>query len=191
MARDSGGIIPIERVQDRILLVRGQKVIIDADLAVLYGVNTKRLNEQVKRNRKRFPQDFVFQLSESEKDEVVANCDHLERLKYSPSTPYAFTEHGALMAATVLKTEQAVQVSVYVVRAFVQLRRLLESNRELAARLEKIEKRLQQHDRNIVSLASTLNQLMEPQASSSKSKIGFLSESEGRQDKGKGESRKV
>jgi len=125
MARDSGGIIPIERVQDRILLVRGQKVIIDADLAVLYGVNTKRLNEQVKRNRKRFPQDFVFQLSESEKDEVVANCDHLERLKYSPSTPYAFTEHGALMAATVLKTEQAVQVSVYVVRAFVQLRRLL------------------------------------------------------------------
>jgi len=178
MAQNENCIVPLARVQSRILLIRGQKVIIDSDLAALYGVPTKRLNEQVKRNHDRFPQDFMFQLSEAEKSKVVAICDHLEKLKYSPNTPYAFTEHGALMAATVLKTVQAVQISVYVVRAFVQLRRLLESNKELAERLGKIEKRLQQHDHNIVSLANTLNQLMLPKEVKCKGQIGFLSETE-------------
>jgi len=176
MANDENCIIPLDRVQSHILLIRGQKVIIDSDLAELYGVPTKRLNEQVKRNCGRFPQDFMFQLSNAEKSKVVAICDHLEKLKYSRSTPYAFTEHGALMAATVLKTDRAAQVSVYVVRAFVQLRRLLESNKELAGKLQDIEKELQQHDRSIISLASTLNQLMCPKESSRKDQIGFLSE---------------
>lgn len=106
----------------RILVIRGHKALIDADLASLYGVTTKRLNQQVNRNKKRFPPDFVFQLTRAERDEVVANCDHLGRLKYSPTMPYAFTEHGALMAASVLNTALAVQVSLYVVRAFVGLR---------------------------------------------------------------------
>ena len=106
----------------QILVIRGQKVMIDADLAALYDVPTKRLNEQVKRNPGRFPGDFVFALTRAERDEVVANCDHLQRLKFSPTMPFAFTEHGALMAASVLNTPRAVEESLYVVRAFVELR---------------------------------------------------------------------
>jgi hypothetical protein len=92
-------IVPLERVVSRIFLVRGQKIMLDADLADLYGVTTKRLNEQVKRNRHRFPKDFVLQLTAKERAEVVAKCDHLAGLKFSASQPYAFTEHGAIMAA--------------------------------------------------------------------------------------------
>jgi len=90
--------VPLARIENRILLLRGQKIILDADLAELYGVPTKRLNEQVKRNLERFPTDFMFRLSATEKQEVVANCDHLEKLKYSKSLPFAFTEHGAVEA---------------------------------------------------------------------------------------------
>ena len=97
-------LVKIERVEQRILLFRGQRVMLDADLAVLYGVPTKRLNEQVKRNQSRFPSDFMFRLTVREKAEVVANCDHLARLKYSPSLPYDFTEHGALMLASMLNS---------------------------------------------------------------------------------------
>jgi hypothetical protein len=108
-------IIPVGRIESRILLVRGEKVIIDADLAKFYGVRTKRLNEQVKRNRHRFPRDFMFQLTTQEKMEVVANCDYLSRLKFSKTRPYAFTEHGAIMVASVLNTPRAVEVSVFIV----------------------------------------------------------------------------
>ena len=100
MTNDSN-IIPTERLESRILLIRERKVMLDRDLAELYGVSTKRLNEQVKRNRSRFPEDFLFRLTDGERDEVVANCDHLESLKFSPNLPYAFTEHGAIMAASV------------------------------------------------------------------------------------------
>jgi hypothetical protein len=106
--------------------------LVDADLAALYGVSTKRLNQQVSRNRKRFPADFVFQLTRAERDEVVANCDHLERLKFAPTMPYAFTEHGALMAASVLSSPRAVEVSLYVVRAFVGLREALAAHKDIA-----------------------------------------------------------
>ncbi|MFQ5714855.1 MAG: ORF6N domain-containing protein [Candidatus Scalinduaceae bacterium] len=119
---DKKSIVPEERIEHSILLIRGEKVILDADLAVLYGVTTKRLNEQVKRNR--FPEDFMFQLTANEKAEVVANCDHLKRLKFSPNLPYAFTEHGA---------------SIEVVRAFVRLRQMLASNAELARKLTALE----------------------------------------------------
>ena len=102
-------LIPIDMIERKILLIRGEKVMLDADLAALYGVTTKRLNEQVKRNRERFPNDFMFQLTEEEKAEVVANCDHLKRLKFSPALPYAFTEHDAIMLASVLNSPLAVQ----------------------------------------------------------------------------------
>jgi hypothetical protein len=92
-------LIPVEVIEQRILLIRGQRVMLDADLAGLYGTTTKRLNEQVKRNRGRFPEDFMFQLTKKEKAEVVANCDHLAKLKFSPVLPNAFTEHGAIMVA--------------------------------------------------------------------------------------------
>ena len=94
-------LVPVERVQKAILFIRAEKVILDADWAALYGVSTKRLNEQVKRNRGRFPDDFMFQLTSEEKADVVANCDHLKRLKFSPKLPYAFSEHGTIMAANV------------------------------------------------------------------------------------------
>jgi hypothetical protein len=161
----SGGaasIVPAESIQSRILLIRGQKVILDADLAELYGAPTKRLNEQVKRNIERFPTDFMFTLTAAEKAEVVANCDHLRRLKFSPARPSAFTEHGAIMAAGVLNSARAVQTSLFVVRAFVRLRRLLESDQELATRLDHVERTLGDHDRQIVAIVDAIELLMPP-----------------------------
>ena len=118
-------IIPYEAVQQKILLIRGCRVMIDADLASIYGVTTKRLNEQVKRNKQRFPEDFMFQLNTKEKSEVVAKCDHLKKLKFSPNLPYVFTEHGAIMLASVLNSAAAIDASVHVVRAFVKLREII------------------------------------------------------------------
>ncbi|HJV48929.1 MAG TPA: ORF6N domain-containing protein, partial [Geothrix sp.] len=109
----SGELIKSLPLASRILTVRGQRVLLDADLAELFGVTTKRLNEQVKRNADRFPLDFMFRLTAKEKAEVVANCDHLQRLKFSPVIPCAFTEHGAVMAASVLNSPEAIQASVF------------------------------------------------------------------------------
>ncbi len=167
--------LPIEQIANRILLIRNKKVLLDADLAELYGTETKRLNEQVKRNRKRFPTDFIFQISATEKAEVVANCDHLEKLKYSSRLPYAFTEHGALMAATVLNTPLAVEVSVYVVRAFVKLREVFAANQQLAVKLKELEYKVGTHDGAISELIEAMRRLMAPPESSHKRKIGFAS----------------
>ena len=133
-------IVPVERIEHSILLIRGQKVMLDADLADIYGVTTKRLNEQVKRNRDRFPEDFMLQLTKKEKAEVVANCDHLKKLKYSPVLPGAFTEHGAIMIATILNSPVAVQASIQVVRAFVKLREILATHKDLARKLNEMER---------------------------------------------------
>jgi hypothetical protein len=129
------------RIEGRIQVIRGLRVMVDVDLAALYGVPTKRLNEQVKRNRERFPQDFLFQLTAAEKAEVVANCDHLQNLKFSKALPYAFTEHGAIQAANVLASTQAVEMGIYVVRAFVHLREALTTNTDVAKRLAELEMR--------------------------------------------------
>ena len=118
-------VIRVGTIQQRILLIRGEKVIVDADLAEAYGVTTKALNQAIRRNLHRFPEDFMFQLTKQEKLEVVTNCDHLQKLKYSPVNPRVFTEHGAIMAASVLNSPKAVEVSVFVVRAFVQLREVI------------------------------------------------------------------
>ena len=171
--KDQKAVIPIGQIEQRILLIRGQKVMLDADLAELYGVTTKRLNEQVKRNRARFPKDFMFQLTAREKSEVVANCDHLSKLKFSPALPYAFTEHGAIMAASVLNTLRAVQVSVFVVRAFVKLREMLTSHKELAGKLAELERKLENHDEAIQTLINAIRQLMVPPAVARRRPIGF------------------
>jgi len=143
-----------KRIESLILTLREQRVILDHDLAAVYGVSTKRLNEQVKRNRDRFPEDFMFQLNPQEKAKVVANCDHLGKLKFAKSLPYAFTEHGAIMAATVLNSPRAVQMSVFVVRAFIKMRETLANNKALALKLAELEKkltgRLNVHERAIV-----------------------------------------
>ena len=157
-------------IDKRILLVRGQKVMIDADLAELYGVTTKRLNQQVRRNSDRFPEDFMFELRPAEKVEVVAYCIHLARLKYSPTAPLVFTEHGALMAASVLNTPRAIEVSVYVVRAFVQLNQTLASHKELARKLAALEKK---YDLQFKTVFEAIRQLMTPPVPKRRG-IGFV-----------------
>jgi hypothetical protein len=141
-------------ISSKILLIHNQRVLIDADLAALYGVTTKRLNEQVKCNNERFPLDFMFQLTANEKEQVVANCDHLKNLKYSSTNPYVFTEHGAIMAASVLNTKYAIEVSLLVVRTFVKLRQMMSTQKELKHKLIELENRLDGHDETLQTLVS-------------------------------------
>lgn len=155
-------VIPDEVVMNKIIKVRGQKIMIDRDLAELYGVSTKRLNEQVKRNKKRFPEDFMFQLTEEEKGEVVANCDHLRALKFSPVCPFAFTEHGAVMLASVLNSERAIEMNIQIVRVFTKIRELLLTHKDILLQLEKIEKKLTGHDEDIALIFQYLKQLLNP-----------------------------
>ena len=163
-------IVPMESIERSIFFIRGQKVMLDADLAKLYGVPTKVLNQAVKRNIERFPLDFMFQLTKDEKDEVVTNCDHLKKLKFSPNLPYAFTEHGAIMLATILNSPVAVQASIQVVRAFVRLRQMLASNAELARKLNALEKK---YDAQFKVVFDAIHQLTTP-PESKHSRIGFL-----------------
>lgn len=164
-------------VKTHIIAIRGQRVIIDSDLAELYGVQTKRLKEQVKRNSERFPGDFVFQLNEAEKEEVVANCDHLKKLKFSSTLPLAFTEHGAVMAATVLNSRIAIETSILVVRAFIHAREILSEHRELKLRLDRLEEKVargfQDNEEELQAIRFAIQQLMSPIPTTSKKPIGF------------------
>ncbi len=161
--------IPAERIERGILLIRGQKVMLDADLAELYGVPTKALNQAVKRNSDRFPSDFMFRLTRKEKRKVVTNCDHLRKLRFSPALPSAFTEHGALMLASVLNSRRAVDVSVFVVRAFIKLRAMLASHRDIARRLDEMEQR---YDAQFKVVFDAIRELMKPPAKR-RPRIGF------------------
>src|SRR3984957_8426787 len=151
-----------------ILVLRGHRVLLDSELAALYGVTTKRLNEQVKRNAERFPADFMFRLTRAETEALnrsqIATGSQKHRDPRFP--PYAFTEHGAIMAASILNSPRAIEMSVYVVRAFVQLREMLASNKELARRFAQLETRLDKkltpHDEAIAAILSAIRQLMHP-----------------------------
>ena len=160
-------------LQQRILVLRGERVMIDSDLAELYGVEARVLNQAVKRNPERFPVDFSFVLTKEEKQEVITNCDHLQKLKFSPHLPRVFTEHGAIMAASVLNSPRAVEMSVFVVRAFVRLRQMLIEHHELAARLDELEARVARHDNTLSTLVATIRQMATPPASPSR-QIGFV-----------------
>ncbi len=166
-------IVAPENIERSILMIRGLKVILDADLAALYGVSTKVLNQAIKRNKERFPSDFMFRLTAGEKDEVVTNCDHLARLKFSPVLPAAFTEHGAIMAAAVLNSARAIRVSLYVVRAFLKLRELLSSQKEFARKLQDLEKKFAEHDEKFKIVFQSIRRLMEPSPVPPKRCIGF------------------
>ncbi len=155
-----------------ILTLRTLRVILDKDLARLYGVTTRRLNEQVRRNRHRFPQDFAFPLLIKEKSEVVANCDHLSGLKFSSSRTWAFTEHGVLMAAGVLNSRAAIAMSIFLVRAFVELRREVTSYRSISARLDKLEGK---YDARFHTVFEAIRDLMRPVVPP-KHGIGFRTE---------------
>ena len=169
----SKSVIQVGKIEQRILLIRGEKVIIDADLAEFYGVATKRLNEQVKRNKDRFPDDFMFQLTLEEKSEIIRIFSHLSKLKYSKALPYAFTEHGTIMAASVLNSQRAIEVSVFIVRAFVKLRRIITEHKELARKIDQLERRLADHDQQILSLIQAIKGLMNPKPLPKKRRIGF------------------
>ena len=154
--------IPVERVEAAILLIRGERVILDVDLAKLYGVSTKRLNEQVKRNLERFPEDFMFQLtiagarSSQLLRSQIATLKRGQHLKYRP---HAFTEHGAIMAANILASKTAVAASVQVVRVFVRLRQMLASNTELARKLDELERK---YDHQFKIVFDAIRELMTP-----------------------------
>lgn len=167
---------PTEQIENRILLVRGHKVLLDSDLAALYGVETRVLNQSVSRNLERFPSDFMFRLSAKELGHwrsrfVMSNPAAKMGLRRPPC---AFTEHGALMAATLLNSPRAVQVSLYVVRAFIRLREFLAAHKDLACRLEEHERKLMTHDQAIASLVATMRSLMAPPDPPRRRPIGFI-----------------
>jgi hypothetical protein len=166
-------LIPAERIESRIFMIRGQKVMVDRDLAELYNVPTKRLNEQIKRNAKRFPADFMFRLSKSEKERLVANCDRFRPLKHSTSFPYVFTEHGIAMLSSVLNSDRAIMVNIAIVRAFIRLRRILSSHKELARQVVDLEKKYSKHEIEITAVFNLLKKLMGPPAKTA-GRIGFL-----------------
>jgi hypothetical protein len=161
------GVVSVEQITHSILIFRGYKVLLDSDLAELYGVPTKALNQAVKRNAERFPEDFMFRLSQAEaealnRSQLVTGSQKHRDPRFPP---YAFTEHGAMMAAMILNSPRAVETSVYVVRAFVKLRELLASNRELARRFEQLEARVEKlvaHDQALGVILSAIRKLMPP-----------------------------
>lgn len=170
----SSAVLSLQALAGRILVIRGQRVLLDADLAGLYGVDTRRLNEQVKRNTGRFPTDFMFQLT----------GDEFENLKSQFATsswggrrklPLAFTEHGAIMAASVLNSDRAVEMSVYVVRAFVQLRAVLLDHKVLADKLAALERRVSQHDHSLADVIAAIHALM-AQPQPARRPIGFTAD---------------
>jgi hypothetical protein len=166
-------VVETHRIERAILWIRGQRVLLDTDLAALYGVPTKVLNQAVKRNRERFPPDFMFRLTRREKAKVVTDCDHLARLKFSSALPQAFTEHGAIMMASLLNSPKAIEASLQIVRTFVRLREILASHAELARRLDELEKR---HDRQFTQVFSVLRELLEAPPSPARKRIGFREE---------------
>jgi len=180
-------LLPLETIILRIAMLRGQKILLDADLAALYGVPTKRFNEQVKRNLTRFPADFMFQVTEEESDALRSQFATLKtgRGQHRKYLPYAFTEHGAIMASMILNSARATEVSVYIVRAFVQLRGVLASHRNLANLLEKLENKTElmslkqdTFERStrvqMKQLFDAIRELMAPPAAAPKRPIGFV-----------------
>lgn len=170
----SGSIIPSEQVEQAILSLRGQKVMLDSDLARLYGVTTKRLNEQVRRNRIRFPADFMFELSEEEAAALRSQIATSKPGRGGRRTrPIAFTEQGVAMLSSVLHSAKAVRVNIEIMRAFVRLRHVLAMNTELAQRLDELEKRVGTHDKQFSDVVWAIKRLMELPSGQKKRQIGF------------------
>ncbi len=168
-------LIPPVRIEQFILLIRGHKVILDTHLAELYGVKTKRLNEQIRRNPKRFPPDFMFQLTAEESEALRTHFATLKtgRGQHRKYLPYVFTEQGVAMLSSVLNSERAILVNVEIMRAFVALRRLLASNKALARRMEDLEAKYKDHDHQLEDVFDAIRKLMDPPPPPPKNRIGF------------------
>jgi phage regulator Rha-like protein len=172
----------LAQIQKRIYVIRGKRIMLDSDLAALYEVEVKKLNQAVKRNIQRFPDDFMFRLTKEELSEVVTNCDHLQNLKYRPTLPYAFTEQGVAMLAAVLNSQKAIDVNIQIMRAFTQLRNYVFNNdtlfeqiadlrKLLMLHIENTDYKLSKHDKAIEQIIIALNNLIEQPPKSKK--IGF------------------
>ncbi|MCJ7686887.1 MAG: ORF6N domain-containing protein [Desulfobacteraceae bacterium] len=152
-------ITPIESIIRKIIFLHNEKILLDRDLAELYGVSTKALNQAVTRNRRRFPPDFMFRVTKAEKDELVTNCDRFRSLKHSSAMPRAFTEQGVAMLSSVLNSDRAIEVNIAIMRAFVQLRKISSSQKQFAQKLHEIEVRLGDHDESIGAIFEAIQQL--------------------------------
>jgi len=162
-------LILIEKIKSKIYLIRGKKVMFDSDLAELYGVETRILKQAVKRNIKRFPDDFMFQLTKAERDEVITICDNLKKLKYYPSLPHVFTEQGVSMLSSVLNSERAINVNIQIMRTFTKLREMIENNQELRKKIEDMEKK---YDKQFQVVFEAIKHLIIPELKPRR-KIGF------------------
>ena len=165
-------LIPIEKIEDKILLIRGKRVMLDKDLAELYGVSTKRLNEQVKRNRYRFPEDFMFQLTKEESDFSRSQFATLKQGQNVKCLSYAFTEQGVAMLSSVLNSRKAILVNIQIMRIFTKLKEIIVNHKELAFKLSQLENKVEKHDTEIRSIFEAIRQLMLP-PERLKRKIGF------------------
>ncbi|MDH7604300.1 MAG: ORF6N domain-containing protein [Melioribacter sp.] len=165
-------LIPIESVISKILVIRNQKVILDRDLAVLYGVETRALKQAVRRNIKRFPEDFMFILTQKEIDLMVSHFVIPSKRYFGGAKPMAFTEQGVAMLSSVLKSERAIEVNILIMRAFVKLREIISSHKKVEEKLKELESKLKEHDEQIIQIIQVINQLISP-AEHSKRKIGF------------------
>ena len=161
----TSGLITFDILKERTFIIRGKRVMIDRGLAELYEVETKKLNQAVKRNIERFPEDFMFQLTDEEQNELVTNCDHLQNLKYSYQNAYAFTEHGVTMLSSILKSKKAIEINVQVVRTFIALRQFAIENQSLTNKINQLEQYLISHIKDnraeFKQIYDILNLLME------------------------------
>ncbi|MFA6129430.1 MAG: ORF6N domain-containing protein [Candidatus Omnitrophota bacterium] len=164
--------IAVEVVATKILLVRGRKVMLDKDLALLYGVSTMRLNEQVKRNKERFPEDFMFQLTKEEASNLISHFA-ISSWGGNRKLPYVFTEQGVAMLSSVLNSKRAIQVNIAIMRAFVKLRELLLTHKELAEKLEELERKYQLHETDIQAIFEVIKKLLEPPPEPPKPRFGL------------------
>ncbi len=165
--------IPLDMIERRIYLIRGQKVMLDRDLADLYGVRAIALRQQVKRNPRRFPDDFMFQLSKAEAEILVSQNVIPSRRSFGGSLSYVFTEQGVAMLSSVLQSDRAVEVNIFIMRAFVRLREMLATHKDLAAKIEALEKKYRTHDAVIREIFKTIQELMNPKPVPPSRRIGF------------------
>ena len=166
-------LVPHDIIEGKILLVRGKKIMLDSDLAALYGVETKQLTRQVRRNIDRFPDDFMFQLTREEYNELLrCQIGTLKRGQHSKYLPYAFTEHGILMLSSVLNSKKSIQVNIQIMRTFTKLREMLFSYKELQKKIEAMERRHAKHDEHFQIIFKTIKQMLNPPVEK-KGKIGF------------------
>lgn len=175
-------LIPVERIERRIYMLRGHKVMLSADLAELYGVPAMRLNQAVRRNGERFPDDFMFQLTWEEAESLRSQIVILKAKRggHAKYRPYAFTEEGIAMLSAVLRSPTAIAVSIQIMRAFVRLREILASHADLRKRLDDLERKMSEHDERLTAVFDAIRELMAEPAEQQKTRIGYATEASGR-----------